>query len=345
MSTQTVGVGIIGLGFMGRTHLAAYQRAEADGLPCRIVGVCDQNVERLSGRAGGGGNLDSGAGGEQLFDPAQVFTTSDIDALLARSDVHLVSICTHTDTHVEVAKRALRAGKHVLVEKPVALTFEGVDELMAEAGRAGRMCMPAMCMRFWPGWSWLKEAVGDKRFGRVVSARFERLGAAPAWGDGFYANPERSGGALFDLHVHDVDFVHFLFGQPRSVHAAGTPAHVTACFVFDDVPGQVVAEGGWLTSPKFPFRMRYVVEFERAVADFDLLRDPVLLVHGAEASEPVTLPPGNGYDGEIRHAVELAAGLTREPVASLVDARAVTRTILAERESLRGGKLVGFEGV
>lgn len=345
MSTQIVGVGIIGLGFMGRTHLAAYQRAQADGLPCRIAGACDQNIERLNGRPGAGGNLDSGADGERLFDPAQVFTTADVDGLLARDDVQLVSICTHTDTHVDLARRALRAGKHVLVEKPVALTVEGVDDLIAESRRAARMCMPAMCMRFWPGWSWLKEAVADGRYGRVVSARFERLGAAPAWGEGFYANPERSGGALFDLHVHDVDFVHFLFGPPRSLHAVGTPAHVTACFAFDDVPGQVVAEGGWLTSPKFPFRMRYIVEFERAVVDFDLLRDPVLLVHGAEASETITLPLGNGYDGEIRHAVALAAGLAGEPVASLGDARTVTRTILAERESLRCGGPVRFEGL
>lgn len=337
MSTQTVGVGIIGLGFMGRTHLAAYQRAQTDGLPCRVAGVCDQNVERLNARADGAGNLDSGASGGRLFDPAQVFTTGDVDALLARADVQLVSICTHTDTHVDLALRALRAGRHVVVEKPVALTVEGVDELIAESARTGRVCMPAMCMRFWPGWSWLKEAVQDRRYGRVVSARFERLGAAPAWGDGFYANLERSGGALFDLHVHDVDFVHFLFGPPASVHAVGTPAHVTACFDLADVPGQVVAEGGWLTSPRFPFRMRYIVEFERAVADFDLMRDPVLLVHGADSSDAISLPPGNGYDGEIRHAVALAAGLAANPQASLLDARAVTRAILAERESIRIG--------
>ncbi|KAA0216462.1 MAG: gfo/Idh/MocA family oxidoreductase [Leptolyngbya sp. PLA3] len=343
MSTHTVGVGIIGLGFMGRTHLSAYQRAEADGLPCHIAGVCDQNAARLSGRAGGGGNLDSGAGEEQMFDPAKVFTTSDVDVLLGQKSVQLVSICTHTDTHVDLATRALRAGKHVLVEKPVALSVEAVDTLIEEAERAGRICMPAMCLRFWPGWSWLKEVVADRRYGRVVSARFERLGAAPAWGEGFYANTERSGGALFDLHVHDVDFVHYLFGQPRSLTAVGTPAHVTACFAFDGMPAQVVAEGGWLNSPKFPFRMRYIVEFERAVADFDLLRDPALFVYGPDASEAVTLPPGNGYDGEVRHAVELARGLVREPLASLGEARAVTRTILGERESLRTGKPVSFE--
>lgn len=340
MGTQTVGVGILGLGFMGRTHLAAYQRAERDGLPCRVVAVADQDESRLSGQASSGGNLDSGAGGEQLFDPQFVRTYTTPRALLADPNVQLVSICTHTDTHVDLATQALHAGKHVLVEKPVALTTDGVEALMNQAKAAGRICMPAMCMRFWPGWSWLKQAIGSGRYGRVLSARFERLGAAPSWGGGFYANVERSGGALFDLHVHDVDFVHFLFGPPKSLHAVGTPAHVTTCFAYDGVPGQVVAEGGWLSSPNFPFRMRYVVEFEQGVAEFDLARDPALRVYtGGEPEEP-PLETTNGYDGEVRHAVELVAGRVREPIATLDDALAVTRSILAERESLRSGQPV-----
>lgn len=340
MTVSNVGVGIIGLGFMGRTHLGAYQRAEQDGLPCRIVAVSDQDTTRLTGAAPAGGNLDSGASSDRLFDPDVVRAYSDVDELLADTGVHLVSICTHTDTHVDLAARALRAGKHVLVEKPVALTTDAVEQLMLQARKVDRICMPAMCMRFWPGWAWLKAAAAGEAYGRVVSARFERLGAAPSWGAGFYANFERSGGALFDLHVHDVDFVHYLFGSPRSVHSIGTLAHLTTVFDYEDVAGQVVAEGGWLTSPNFPFRMRYVVEFERAVADFDLARDPALRVHTEGEAEEPDLPSMNGYDGEIRHVVELAAGLVRDPVASLADALAVTRTILSERESLRTGSSI-----
>ncbi|GAB4383715.1 MAG: Gfo/Idh/MocA family oxidoreductase [Phycisphaerales bacterium] len=342
MSELSIGVGIIGLGFMGRTHLAAYQRAERDGFPCRVVAVSDQDERRLTGAAPSGGNLDSRAGSDRLFDPGKVRTYSDADGLLSDADVQLVSICTHTDTHVDLALRALRAGKHVLVEKPVALTCEAVEELILESRRVDRICMPAMCMRFWPGWDWLKEAVAGERFGGVISARFERLGAAPSWASGFYTNFERSGGALFDLHVHDVDFLHFLFGAPSGVHSAGTPAHLTTLFEYDTVPGQVVAEGGWLTWPDFPFRMRYVVEFEGAVADFDLARDPSLRVYAqGNAGEP-SVSSLTGYDGEVRHAVQLAAGLIKRPIAPLTDALAVTRTILAERASLQKGCPVGL---
>ena len=329
-----VGIGVIGLGFMGRTHVGAYARARADGAECRLVAVSDRDPERLTGAGGGDGNLDSGAADQRLFDPDDVHAYTDVDGLLADDSVDLVSVCTHTDTHVDLALRALRAGKHVLVEKPVSLDVAGVEALVRASEEAGRFCMPAMCMRFWPGWVWLKDAAARETYGRVISARFERLGAAPAWGGGFYGDPTRSGGALFDLHVHDVDFLFHLFGQPRSLSSCGTMAHVSSSFEYAGVPGLVVAEGGWMTAPGFGFRMRYLVEFERGVADFDLLRDPVLMVHGEDEPEVVSLEDRTGYDGEVRHAVDLALGKRIAPVAPLADAVAVTRLVLAERESL-----------
>jgi predicted dehydrogenase len=340
---DVIGVGVIGLGFMGRTHVAAYERARAEGVACRLVAVSDRDPERLTGCGEDSGNLDSGSADERLFDPDQVATHTDIDALLSDESVDLVSVCTHTDTHVEIATRALRAGKHVLVEKPVALDVAGVESLMRAAEDAGRFCMPAMCMRFWPGWDWLKEAATRGTWGAVVSARFERLGAAPSWGGGFYGDLNRSGGALFDLHVHDVDFVYHLFGKPRGVCSSGTLAHVSSSFDFADVPGLVVAEGGWMTAPGFGFRMRYLVEFERGVADFDLLRDPVLMVHSDAEPEVVPLADWTGYDGEVRHAVDLALGKRIAPIAPLAEAAEVTEMLLKERKSLESGRAECFD--
>lgn len=341
---RTIGVGVIGLGFMGQTHLAAYQKARDEGIACRVVAVSDRNPDRLTGRADTAGNLAKGDTREQLFDPAETKTSTDLDDLLANHQVELVSVCTHTDSHVEVAIRALQAGKHVLLEKPVALDVQGVEHIANAARKADRWCMPAMCMRFWPEWAWLKEAVDRHTYGSVVSARFERLGAAPAWGGGFYSDPARSGGALFDLHVHDVDFVVHLLGTPEAVHSVGTMAHVSSSFQFPDIPGQVVAEGGWLTAPAFPFRMRYVVEFEWAVADFDITRNPTLLVHGAEQSDTIKVSSTTGYDGQVRHAVDLALGKRIAPIATLDDAKVVTALILSERASLQIGNTVPFSG-
>lgn len=350
----TIGVGIIGLGFMGRTHLGAVRAAEADGLPCRLVAVADRESARLTGRAavgGGAGNLRLGSGDQSLlFDPARVRAYDDAAALIADPGVSVVSICTHTDTHVDLAVAALRAGKHVLVEKPVSLRSEEVRRLAAEAARADRLAMPAMCMRFWPGWAWLRERVRDGSLGAVRSATFQRLGVAPDWTP-FYADVERSGGPLFDLHIHDADFVRWCFGEPAEVVSTGSPAHVTTLYRFGGSggsglvgPAHVVAEGGQDLSPGFGFVMRYVVAFEKATADFDLTRSPQVRLTRQGRAEAVEVPVLSAYDAEIRHmvgAVE-AHGRGEKPAlrATMEDAALTTALIEAERESLRTRRAV-----
>ena len=109
-------------------------------------------------------------------------------------DVDLVSICTRTDTHVELAIAALEAGKHVLVEKPVGITADAVAQLAVVAAQhAGTLCVPAHCMRFWPGWDTLHEAVTSGRYGRALSATFQRLSSPPAWSPDFYADSRALG--------------------------------------------------------------------------------------------------------------------------------------------------------
>lgn len=340
--SQTIGVGVIGLGFMGRTHVAAYQAAARDGFPCRVVAVCDPDPARRAGLAPAeAGNISTGAAGERLFDPAQVRGHETAQGLLADPAVHLVSVCTYTDSHVDLALAALAAGKHVLVEKPVALRSAEVQSLALAARSAaaerGLCCMPAMCMRFWPGWSWLRERVRDGSLGAVRSATFQRLGSGPAWSAAFYRDPARSGGALFDLHVHDADFVHWCFGPPREVFAVGDAQHVTASYVYGaGGPRHVTAEGAWDLAPGAGFRMRFVVNFERGTAEFDLSRTPALVLHtdagtsAVEAGEPGVR---TGYDGQVRRLVEtIAAGRTDTP-ATIDQAVAVTRLLEAERES------------
>lgn len=209
MST-TLGIGVVGLGFMGQTHVRAWRALESAGEACQLVSVADRDSQRLSGKVAVSGNLATdGSASETLFDPAQVFACSDPMGVIADPRAHIVSICTPTDTHIELAVRALEYGKHVLVEKPLALRAADVQRLRDAARSAKTLCMPAFCMRFWPGWDWLQAKVQDASAGRVKSAVFQRLGSQPTW-SGFYADPARTGGALVDLHIHDADFVRWL---------------------------------------------------------------------------------------------------------------------------------------
>lgn len=333
---RAVGVGVIGLGFMGRTHLGAYQAiARQDG--CRVVGVCDRDPARAM--AGAGGNLPGVGGG--LTVPAGAAVHSDPDALLADPGVELVSICTHTDTHVDLAMRAMRAGKNVVVEKPVALRAADVGLLADLADSAGVVCMPAMCMRFWPGWSWLRDRVRDGAYGRVLSATFQRMGSVPAWGGGFYADESRSGGAIVDLHVNDVDFVLWCFGAPSRVLSGGTSRHVTTIYRFPSGPAHVTAEGSWELRPEAGFKMRYTVCFETATAEFDLERAAPLRVHeNGQGSRDVPVIAMSAYEGELRHALALVRSGQSRGGGMLREAERVMRVLEAERASVASGEWV-----
>lgn len=337
-----IGVGVIGLGFMGSTHVRVCQAAAEAGFFCRLVAVCDSSIERLSGAAGSSGNMGTGEG-PRLFDPGVTRVCRDPAELLAERSVDLVSICTYTDSHVDLAVKALRAGKHVLVEKPVAATAEGAERLADAARASGRLCMPAMCMRFWPGWDWLRERIIDRAFGRVRSATFQRLGSQPTWARSFYGDFSRSGGALLDLHIHDVDFIHWCFGAEGAawtVSTTGSLRHLTTQYRFEGGPEQVTAEAAWDLAPAAGFRMKYLVNFENATADFDLGRTQRLIVHDAAGSHPVGLSPLTGYDGEMRHMLAAIRDGRRDLAATVEEAVAVMRMLEAERKSMESGTIV-----
>lgn len=331
---SSIGIGVVGLGFMGRIHTQAYLAAQRDGLPCTFRAVADPNPERRAGNPPAVGNL-GGPAPERLFDPAHVRGYATPEELFADPAIHLVSICTYTDSHIDLSLKALAAGKHVLLEKPVALRSTDVQTLADAARRASTICMPAMCMRFWPGWDWLKARIDDQSFGKVRSAVFQRLGSGPNWSADFYRNAARSGGALFDLHIHDADFIYWCFGTPSSVTSTGSLLHQTTLYRFSDPDLHVTAEAAWDLVPAAGFRMRYTVCFEHATAEFDISRSPTVTLHTRDKSESIELPTHAGYDGEIRHLINTIASGTRKTDATLDDAVAVTRILEAEAQSIR----------
>ena len=337
---DTLGIGIIGMGFIGQTHARAFRDAARDGVPCAIRAVSDPNPDRRSGLASDAGNLGAGGEEDQLFAPAVVALSDDPEELLAAGGVDLVCVCTPTDTHVDLAIRALDAGKHVLVEKPIATSNAEVRRLFERAATADRRCIPAMCVRFWPGWSDLREIVEDRRFGDVLHARFERLGSPPAWSSDFYADPNRSGNAVFDLHVHDADFVQHLFGRPRAVRSRGDDRHIVTQCDYDRI-SSVTIEGGWLNDASFPFRMAYSVEFERAVVTFDSRLEQPMHIHAAGEHTTPDIGSGTGFDQQARAiCAVLLGGASAAVLPTVAEALTVTEFIEAERESASQNRLI-----
>ena len=335
----TLGVGIVGVGFMGATHAAAYRSAREAGCEVKLVAVCGSGARRepTDASAEESTNLDTGADREAL---AVAHRHASPAALFADPSIVAVSICTPTNTHVDVAAAALRAGKHVLLEKPVALEAEAIRKLAALQRETGRVCMVGMCMRFWPGWSELLAAAREGRDGSLMSARFHRRSQRPGWGMGFYTDPARCGGALFDFHVHDADLVRKLAGEPSRVHTTGSLDEPRTSYRFsgDNAPS-CIAEASWALGEGQPFQMAYEVEFERARWSWDLVEPGFIRRQSSGGEERLAVDSATGYELEIQHFLNcLAEG--RDPGCGLEDAAGTVALLEAERRSLESGRPV-----
>ena len=337
-------IGIVGLGFMGLTHIKAYRQ-----LPnARIVAICDAVRLPEDGRLTAvAGNISSAD--EIKFDMSVVKGYRDYHEMLANPEVQLVDICLPTQLHASVATAALRAGKHVICEKPLARTTAVCREILEVARTAKGFFMPAMCLRFWPEWAWLQQAIADGRYGRVLAARFRRVSEPPGWSKGTYLKGDESGGALLDLHIHDTDFVQFCFGKPKRVFSqgfsriSGAVDHVVTQY---EVAGgaAVSAEGSWVMHAGHGFNMAYTVVFEQATADYDCGRAEAMLkvFQEGKAPEVVKCPGGDGYLGELRHMLESIETGKAPTVVTGEDGLNAVAICEAEERSIKTGEPAAF---
>ncbi len=327
---------------MGRTHAGAYTRAASTGLPVQIIGVADPKAhDILLAEPSTLGNISSGA---VPLSTASLRTYKSSEEALADHDVDAVSICTYTDSHASTAVQALAAGKHVLIEKPVALRAPDVERVRdAATGSPHLVAMPAMCMRFWPAWDWLRDRIADRSFGTLRSLTLTRLGAGPTWAADFYRDISRSGGAIFDLHVHDTDFICHCLGPPSRVKTSGSANHLTTLYEYDSFLGvHIAAEGAWDLQPGAGFRMRYFAHFEHASAEWDLAHAPRISVHQGSTTRaviPDSAHLSTGYDAEVRHFVNACIAAREQRTftlrATMEDAVMVAHVLDAERAQLR----------
>ena len=340
-SHRKVNVAVVGLGFMGITHLKSYQQIPG----ARLVAVCDAVRLPVNGvLAGVTGNI---TGSDAIDLGKTVRTYHKLEDLLADGEVELVDLCVPTPLHVPQSIAALRAGKHVICEKPLARTSALAREIVKAAKSAEGFFMPAMCMRFWPGWAWLKELAACKPYGKILAARFRRVSAPPGWSRSSYFKGSDSGGALLDMHIHDTDFVQFLFGRPRSVFSTGqsrfTGAIDHVVTQYEVAGGATVhAEGSWLLTQGF--NMGYTVMFERATADFDLSRgaEALRLDEEGKPSRVVKFKVPDGYGGELRHMIQAIQTGSAPTVVTAQDGLAAVEICEAEEKSVKTGRVVAI---
>ena len=284
---------VAGLGFMGATHAGVW--SAMDGVVLHGV-VTRKKTGEIQAPAG---NLDREA---VALDFARLKKFATLDEALKDPDVDAVDLCTPTDQHAQEAISALRAGKHVLVEKPLALSGDLADQVVSEAGQSGRVLMAAQVLRFMPAYVRARELLAN--LGAVRTASFRRRCAAPAWSQ-WLTDPRRSGGGAFDLLIHDVDYACWLFGMPRDVRAAGA---LDAARGIDTLTGEldydaftVGVSGGWHLTGQYPFSMEFTILCEGGVLEYSSGGGGLNLFHAGGKREAVDLPEGDAFELELAH--------------------------------------------
>ncbi|SDO28709.1 Predicted dehydrogenase [Paenibacillus sp. yr247] len=296
-------IGLIGLGFMGRTHLENYVRLEAEGVPIHVVALCDIDIEKLKGNAAAG-NINTGSSGID-FDLYNKYTS--VAEMIEKEQLDCVDITLPTFLHRDISIQCLNHGLHVLCEKPMAMNADECQDMIQAAEASGKQLMIGQCLRFWPAYEYLKQLVDNQTFGNVLGGYFYRGGGTPTWG-AWLTQKDKSGGALLDMHVHDIDMIHWLFGKPESVSSLArnvVPGSgydvVSTNYLYED--GKVInAQVDWTLQGDYGFEMQFRVNFEKGNVVF----------HGDSLQVNVNEGPGfrpelsaeMGYYHEIKYFVE-----------------------------------------
>lgn len=193
---------LIGIGYIGHAHLSALQQISN----VKIAAIVDFNEEN----------------GKKIASENDAEYFKNIDELLKNSDIDFVDICVPTFTHAEIAVKAANAGKHVLCEKPLTLSLDDADKMIEAVKNNNVKAMTGHVLRFWPEYVKIKEIIDSGYIGKPLNAFCERICITPDWQVGAWDKNEKfSGGAAIDLHIHDLDFLIWLFGRPEIVKASG----------------------------------------------------------------------------------------------------------------------------
>lgn len=330
--------GIIGFGGIAAAHRKAYAKLKELG-KVQLVCACDIDPKAFEKRVSI--NIDTGA--TPLEEHIHFYT--DLEQMLAREELDFLDICAPSFLHSKISVDVLRRGYHVMCEKPMALTYDDCTEMLRAAEESGKELMIGQCVRFTPAYDFLKEAIAEGRFGKVIGGFFSRLSAPPTWGwENWFMSPERSGGCLTDLHIHDVDIIRYLFGEPEAVSCRATSSvsvhdTVHSALFYGGTP--ITAIGDW-SLHGVAFQSGYRVNFEKATAVYE---KGILTVYPKDGSKsyPVPLADISGYFGELSYFCDVIEGKhknTKNPAAS---AACTIRLIEHMRKSTEAfGEIVAF---
>ena len=337
---MTYRVALIGAGNMGRVH--AQQWSAVSGAELVAVEACTREES---------GSL------AKRYDCA-AFAFDEFDDLILQTSPDIVDICVPTPSHRQYVERAAAAGKAVFCEKPLARTLADCDAIVAAVERSGVPFMAGHVVRFFPEYARAKQLVDSGAVGKPAAIRVARMAAMPVLDseDNWYRDPDRSGGVVLDMIIHDFDWLRFAFGPVTRVYARGLYGTPKYRGVMDYALATLRFESGAVAhvtgSWAHPGGFRTTIE---------IAGDGGLIEHDSNTSAPLTvaLKAGEGrvgvavpesptnaqenpYFRELQAFVDaLKAGVT--PPVTVYDAYEAAKIALAVLESIETAKVVTLQ--
>ena len=337
-----VRIGLVGIGFMGWIHYLASRGLQG----AQLAAVCSRDKSKLSGDWRSiRGNF--GPPGEQV-DLSHVKKYQSLGELLADPEIDLVDICNPTHLHAETVIGALKAGKHVLVEKAIALQPDQADAMLMAAKQANRQLMVAHVLPFFPEFAYAAEAVRSGRYGKMLGGHFKRVISRPDWSADI-GDAAKTGGPAIDLHIHDTHFIGLLCGVPKSVFSTGivedgTVNYLTTQYLYGPGGPSVTCSSGATAMAGRPFVHGYEIYLEKATLVYESGTCPLtLLTADGKATQP-SLPGGGdaiaAFTSEIQAAVDgVHSGKTPDLLSGQL-ARDALVMCYKECESVKSGQIV-----
>jgi predicted dehydrogenase len=330
-----VRVGLVGIGFMGWIHQLAYRRCKS----AKLVAFCSRDPKKRTGDWRGiQGNF--GPPGEQIaMDEIEVFET--LEQMVKSPNIDVIDICLPPHLHTEAALLAFKHGKDVFCEKPLALSVPDCQKIMAEAARHQKLALVAHVLPYMGAFALATKLALDGTYGKPIGGYFKRIISDPTWIPDFYAK-DKVGGPLVDLHVHDLHWIHLLFGKPNRVHAVGRRQGDVAKFVhvlyqYDDENIAVSSSSGVIDGPGRPFTHGFELQLENATLhhEFAAFSDgaetmPLKIVtRDGQVIRP-EVPASDEIDAFVAEIEDMARSVTsRIPAACLDGDRAANAIELA----------------
>ena len=356
-----VRIGLVGVGFMGMIHFLAARKLQ----DASVEAICSRDEKKLAGDWRSiQGNF--GPRGE-VMDLAGVRKYRALDDLLADKDIDLIDICNPTHLHPETAIKALQAGKHVLVEKAIALEPKDADAMLDAAGKAKRLLMVAHVLPFFPEFAFAAQAIRGGQFGKLRGGHFKRIISKPEWSADI-GDAAKTGGPAIDLHIHDTHFIGLVCGVPNRVFSTGVLMvddslreskgtrgasvpqtavdYLTTAYLYGPGGAAVTCSSGALTMKGRPFVHGYEIYLERATLIYESGTCPLTVLKADGSSEQPKLAGGDeataAFTIEIQAAIDSIKTGKEHDYLSAKLARDALVLCHRECESVRTGKIVAI---